>query len=628
MPPSWLSWLLALLAVLVGCAVWGVTTASASLSLGPHKARYEVALDGRVVIDAGPLGTLEMSSPAPLGLGARITVQEIPDDLTSVDQATTVEALTQDLQAYLQFFSGTEQAISTAVGALIADAVERAVLALLTVTACAAVGYALLGGSRRAELAAALRPRTLPLAAGVVVVAVVAGLSAWQVGRTTRQDAPATAVFAGTALEGTRVTGRLAGVIDTYGRLLMQQYQSNEEYYAQASESLAQAWQARREAEQAQRTVSAWAPDDGSGLAGAGDVSEPSGGEPSGVAPTGGGDVEAGSGDVAAGAGDAAAGRDVDPGPAGRRADTPSPDEGGAGRADPAGDPADGEQDDELVTMLLVSDIHCNVGMKAVIRRAAELSGARLVVNAGDTTMTGTVVENVCVDAVSDAVPRGATLVVADGNHDSRIVSARERSRGAVVMDGDVVEVAGVRFLGDRDPAESRLGSGTSLATSETPSQMGERLAAAACSDPAGVDVLLVHTPRVGDAALEQGCAAVQLSGHTHRRSGPAAFGEGIRYVSGSTAGAASGQPTVGTLRGTAELTVLRFDPRERVFRDYRVLQVRPDGTASVGAALRFPRPADLLGVDDGVDDGAGDVGGPEGEGEDGEGSTPGSPRP
>jgi hypothetical protein len=113
------------------------------------------------------------------------------------------------------------------------------------------------------------------------------------------------------------------------------------------------------------------------------------------------------------------------------------------------------------------------------------------------------------------------------------------------------------------------------------------------------VDLLLIHTPRVGNAALERGCVPVQLSGHTHLRAGPAPFGFGVRYVNASTAGAAPGEPTVGPLHGTAEMTVLRFDPETRRFIDYQLVEVRPDGRASVGYRVPFPASVAPPRVDD-----------------------------
>ncbi|WP_227748271.1 metallophosphoesterase family protein [Oerskovia douganii] len=576
-PPRWVRRTLVGLALLIPCLVFGVTTATADLSLGPHEARYEVTNDSLVVVDLGPLGTLEIDSPLPAGLGARITVEEIPADLTAFDQATTIAALTQDLQGYLQFFSGPQDTIDQVARALVVDALRRTGLAILVVAAGGAALYLLLGRGRRAELSAALAPRTWEITAGVVVVSLVFGVvSASGEEPEDTSSRPASAVFAGTALEGARITGRLAGVVDTYGGMLMTAYKDNEAFYAAADDALEAAWDERDALEAAAAAELDAADDAGNGTDGAG-TQDPTG----------------------------ATGAPLDgtAGPEGPAGATASPDtEAGDARdgASPTEEPTATPEDD-LVTMLVISDLHCNTGMTPLIRTAGLRSGADIVLNAGDTTMNGTSVEQFCVNSFISAVPDGATMVVADGNHDSVETSAQERRRGVKILDGDVVEVDGVRILGDRDALETRIGAGSKTARPETPSEQAERLAQTACDAQDGVDLLLVHTPRAGNEALESGCVPVQVSGHNHRRSGPAQFGLGIRYVNGSTAGAETGEPTVGPLRGVAEMTVLRFDPVYREFVDWQLVQVFPDGSAQVSAREPFPVPVDEEVLPDGT---------------------------
>ncbi|MDO8145374.1 metallophosphoesterase [Isoptericola sp. 178] len=497
-PPRWLRWTLVASAAVVACLVYGVTTASAELNLGPHEALYEVDTDGLVVTDLGPLGTLEIDSPLPLGLGADITVKEIPADLTAVDQASTLDRLVGDLDRYLQFYDSPEITIDAATRALVASAIRRSVAALVVVGLAGWGLSALLGRRRRKELSAVLAPRTWQLTAGVVVVAVVGATVVSGDEAPVRSGRPASEVFAGTALEGARITGRLASVVDTYGGQLLELYDDNEAFYAAADDDLHQAWRS-------------WLIRDA---------------------------VRTNLGDVSA-------------------------------------------SGDDVVTMLVVSDLHCNTGMSTLINSAATLAGADVVLNAGDTTMNGTAVEKACVDSFAAAVPDGVPMIVADGNHDSVLTSEQEAAHGQTVLDGSVVEVAGVRILGDRDALETRIGEGTSVARERTPAEQAEDLAETACED-GDVDLLLVHTPVVGTPALESGCVPFQVSGHTHRRAGPEQVGQGMRYVSASTAGAASGQATVGPLRGTAEMTLLRVDPEEGRVIDLQVITVDPDGQATV----------------------------------------------
>lgn len=511
--------LLGLLA-LAAAVVFGVTTASVHLSLGPHEARYDVTTDDLVTLDLGPLGTVQIDSPLPLTLGVRVTVEEIPADVRAVDPVRTIAALSNDLQGYVQFFAAPQATAASAGRALLLDAMLRAGLAFLALVAIGVVGRALLGAPRRAELAALLAPRRRALVgSGLLVLAVVVtSVSSLNPSERRTVGQPASGVFDGTALEGARITGRLAGVVDTYGGQVFDAYQANQAFYAAADDALVIALRERaagtRAREKAQERL----------LLRTGDRSTP----------------------------------------------TPVPD---------AAKP---------VVMLLISDLHCNVGMSRLIRTVADRSGVDLVLDAGDTTIDGTAVEQYCITTFADAVPDGVPMVVSNGNHDSAETAAQERHAGMTVLDGKVVTAAGLRILGDDDPHQTRIGGGTTLGSTQTAGEVGGRLTLTACKD-ADVDLLLIHTPWVGDSALQSGCVPVQLSGHTHVRAGPAPFGRGVRYVSASTAGAAPNEPTVGPLRGTAEMTVLRFDPTERRMLDYQLVQVRPDGSASVGYRIPFP---------------------------------------
>ncbi|HEY8718793.1 metallophosphoesterase family protein [Pengzhenrongella sp.] len=508
---------------LVVSVIFGVTTASVQLSLGPHEARYAVTTDDLVTLDVGPLGTVQIDSPLPFTLGVRVTVEEIPADVSAVDPVRTLADLQKDFKGYVQFFSAPQASVADATRALVLDALLRSVIAFACLVAIGVAGRALLGAPRRAELAAMLAPRRRALVGSGLLVLMVAVTAVGSLNPTERRPTgqPASSVFDGTALEGARITGRLAGVIDTYGGKVIEAYHKNQEFYRSADRSLTTAFELRIAETRSRARALAL-------------LRVP-------------------------------------------KAEGPAP----AAVPEPA----------KPVTLLMVSDIHCNVGMAPLIATAARLSGADVVLDGGDTTINGTAVEQYCVTTVARAVPHGIPIVVSDGNHDSREISAQERRAGMTVLAGKVVKVAGVRILGDRDPNETRIGEGTFLSHNESAAAEGERLAKVACDD-GKVDLLLIHTPPVGDVALQSGCVPVQLSGHLHVRVGPAPFGQGVRYVNASTAGAALGQPTVGPLHGTAELTVFRFDPVKHVVVDYRLISVRPDRSAAVGPWVPFPTPA------------------------------------
>jgi hypothetical protein len=496
------------------CVVVGVSTASVDASIGPHEARYDVTTDDTVTVDLGPLGTLQIDSPLPLRLGVRITVQEIPESFVGLDQATTLRALSGDLNGYVAFFSAPQAVIREVGRGLVLNAILRTLVCLLVaVLTWAAVG-ALLGAARRRELADRVLPHERHLLVGgfLAIVVVIVASSGIDRPRNEPEAAVAGSVFDGTALEGARVTGRLGGVIDTYGRSALDTYRRNNAYYARANRSLATQWDATTKAVEAQQEL----------LGG----------------PTG----------------------------------------------DVVSVPAD------LVTVVVVSDLHCNVGMAPLITTLVERSGASVLLDAGDTTINGTSVEQFCVSTFADAVPDGVSLVTSPGNHDSARTSAMYQRAGAKVLDGGVVEVDGMRILGDRDPSETRIGQGTLAGVRSAP-EVGADLARTACEDDEGVDLLLIHTPWVGDAALDGGCVPAQVSGHLHRRTDPVQVGDGIRYISSSSAGASLNLPTIGKLGGTAEMTVLRWDRRTRAFVDYQVVQVTTDGKAHVRWPRAWPAP-------------------------------------
>ncbi len=618
--------LLALLAV-VASLVFGVTTASVQASLGPHVTRYDVTTDATVTIDLGPLGTLQIDSPLPLTLGARATVQEIPAQVTELGEATTLQALGDDLTAYLQFFSGPEAAVRDVAVAIAADAAARSLVALLVLTAVWWAGRLLLGAERRAQLAAALRPHRRPAVAAALTLVLGATLLTSSVAPTDQPQprVVASAVFDGTPLAGARVTGRLGGVIDTYGGYAVDAWRANQDFYARADVALASAWDewAQDEERRAEEAAADGADADGAGAEGAGadgaDVggADTDGADPNGADADGAGAEGAGAQDAGAGADGAAAG-DAPPGGGADGADDAPARQGPGAPSDPTptSDATRGAADEEPVepvTLLVISDLHCNVGMAPLVGTLADLAGVDAVLDAGDTTMNGTSVEQYCVTSFARTVPSGVPLVTSPGNHDSRDTTRRYARAGATVLDGSVVDVAGLRVLGDRDANETRVGGGTTAAQ-ETPGEQARRLAETACDD-GDVDLLLVHTPTAGDEALEEGCVPAQVSGHYHRRVGPEQVGLGIRYISSSTAGATLGQPTVGPLRGVAELTLLRFDPRDRRFLDVQVVRVAPDATVTVEDRQPWPDVVEPDGDEPGADEPGADEPATEGTG-------------
>jgi hypothetical protein len=571
----WPGAVLLVLAVLFSL-VMGVTTASAEGSLGPHEARYDVTTDDTVTLDLGPLGTLQIASPLPLTLGVRVTVQEIPEGLTEVTSATTLAALGNDLQSYVQLFSAPRPTVEAATRELVRDAIGRATTWLVVLVGAWWLLRVLLGPARRRELGERVAPHERQIAVGCALVLVGATvLTASSIGGSHGpQGEPASPVFDGTALAGARVTGRLGGVIDTYGAQALAAYEDNQRFYARADANLVVAWRDRQAAIDAQAAAAAAAAQ-AQAQAQADAEAAAASAAPTPTTPAG---LEAPTQPPLAV-------------PTDQPTIGPSPTPTLGPTAGPTPGPTPTTAPEDLVTVVLMSDLHCNVGMAPLVHTLAVRSHARLVLDAGDTTMDGTAVEQFCVTTFADAIPKGVDLVTSPGNHDSRDTSAHYASAGAKVLDGKVVTVDGLRILGDHDPNETRLGAGTSQKGTESAVDEGARLAQTACEDEDGVDLLLIHTPDVGLASLESGCVPAQISGHLHKRYGPEQVGAGIRYISSSSAGATLGKPTIGPLNGTAELTVLRWDPGTRRFVDHQLVQVRTDASVTVGPRVPWPVP-------------------------------------
>ncbi|MEJ5945165.1 metallophosphoesterase [Pseudokineococcus basanitobsidens] len=539
----------AALVVVLGllAAVVGVTTASAQASLGPHVADYEVTTDGEVALDLGPLGALVVDSPLPVHLGLDVVVEEIPRGVTDIGTPDrTLDLLGGDLQRYLQLFAAPQATIDVVTHDLVTDAVRRWLVAWAVLVAAAVFLRLALGRRRRDELAA-LAGRHRVVGAVLLVVALVGAAVAAGARPEAPQDASsqeASPVFDGTPLEGARITGRLAGVVDLVAGYVTDEIRQNDEFYDEVTDRLERAW--------AQRSTDDPVVGDVAGP-GPSTTATPSAGVPS-----------------------AAASSAAAPAAASTASPSPSP-------------------RDDVRTALVVSDLHCNVGMAEPIGRLAELASVDLVLDAGDTTVNGTSVEQTCVSAVAGALPDDVPVVVADGNHDSATTSSQERDAGWTVLEGDVVEVAGLRVLGAPDPRATRILQGTSSAGGSSAAEVADRLARTACDD-GDVDLLLVHDPSVGEPALGTGCVPAQVSGHYHVRTDPEQVGEGIRYISSSTAGATLGQPTVGPLHGTAEMTLLRVDGSTGDVLSWRVVSVTPDQEVTVGPWRAWPA------VDAGVD--------------------------
>jgi len=238
-----------------------------------------------------------------------------------------------------------------------------------------------------------------------------------------------------------------------------------------------------------------------------------------------------------------------------------------------------------LQPVVVASDLHCNVGMAQVVGAVAQGTGAKLVLDAGDITMDGTSVEAYCVDGAAQAFGPDVTVVAVGGNHDTALTAEQESAAGMTVLAGEVVEVEGLRLLGDADWARTNLAQGT-VAGPETPAQVGRRLGALACEE--SVDLLLIHDPQVARFAQERGCVPLAVSGHMHARSGPEVAGRGLAFTASSTGRDVAERTMVGPLGAPAEVPVLLLNSLGRLVA-VQIVTVHPDATVSLDSIRLAP---------------------------------------
>jgi predicted phosphodiesterase len=186
------------------------------------------------------------------------------------------------------------------------------------------------------------------------------------------------------------------------------------------------------------------------------------------------------------------------------------------------------------------SDLHCNQAMTELISRLAQVTRPALVLSSGDDTVNGTAAERGCIRRES-AISHGVPFLVASGNHDSDITEAQMRAADMTVLDGQVVEAAEVRVLGDDDPEHNIPFSVDRIKDRpETEEELAQRLVDLARDRQ--TDVMLVHQPVAARVIMNapNPPASLVLWGHYHAQSGPRV----IMHEDGSW--------TVGMQQGTA----------------------------------------------------------------------------
>lgn len=211
--------------------------------------------------------------------------------------------------------------------------------------------------------------------------------------------------------------------------------------------------------------------------------------------------------------------------------------------------------------ILHVSDLHLNPLGAQLVVELAEAFDVDAVLDTGDVTTFGFTVEASFGELLT-AVDVPYLLV--PGNHDSAL--NREQlaaTEGITLVDGEVVEVAGLRILGIGDP--------TFTASNELSTESANRRklaladAVAERVEEAGPDVLAVHDAR--QASESAGLVPLVVAGHSHQRGWDEVDGTLVLTV-GSTGATGLGAFTVEASLAY-EAQILRFEGTRLVAVDY-----------------------------------------------------------
>lgn len=179
-----------------------------------------------------------------------------------------------------------------------------------------------------------------------------------------------------------------------------------------------------------------------------------------------------------------------------------------------------GLDQENLITVLHVSDIHDNPQAYDVIEQLHTQFAIDVVIDTGDIVSWGTPLENELLHSIGTLeVP----YVYVSGNHDGAAAAATiEAQPNATVVDNEVVEVAGLRIAGIGDPRFAadddsdaggwREGDEAVIASAF---QLGDTIAAYDDEHPEEpVDIALFHDPTKPEGLL--GRTPLVLSGHMH----------------------------------------------------------------------------------------------------------------
>lgn len=192
----------------------------------------------------------------------------------------------------------------------------------------------------------------------------------------------------------------------------------------------------------------------------------------------------------------------------------------------------------DSLRVMVVSDIHCNVGVYDSLYQTAKEAGVNVVVVTGDDTDYGSQLEEACLSPMNEfETDNGDAIQVLwiKGNHESDQSVEYVRTLSEVtILDRQAVEVDGVTFVGQGDP---RYSSDPDQIESSTSSQMRdlERSLLTAVRQTAA-EVVVVHDNNVAERIADSNPGSIRLiiSGHAHTRSDQV-VNDTFLHIEGST---------------------------------------------------------------------------------------------
>ncbi len=174
-------------------------------------------------------------------------------------------------------------------------------------------------------------------------------------------------------------------------------------------------------------------------------------------------------------------------------------------------------EDGAFKKVLLVSDLHSNPLGVEFVNEIATTFQVDLVLDAGDLTDLGTSMEAEYGARISSIqVP----YVFCPGNHDTpEIIDFVSELDNGVVLDGKVIDVAGIRILGSADPlaSSSEVELKDALAWESLIQEQAAALIQTAAETEAKPDLVVVHNPQAAQKLTDD--FPLIVYGHTHQQS-------------------------------------------------------------------------------------------------------------